>query len=71
MENVTQSVKDIFYVSVKFHHHFDFKTNRSKELRTIKAEIIEEIHERTDKTFKLFSYVGAFVSFFMLWMVLK
>lgn len=69
-ENFLQKVEDIFYVSVSVHHHFDFKTNRSNEIRFIHANIIEEIHARTDKAFKFFRFVGAFVSFFVVWMLI-
>lgn len=62
-------VEKMFFVSVKVQEHFDFETNRSKEFRVVYAEIMEDIHTRIDLTFNLFSLVGAFLSFFMLWIV--
>lgn len=62
-------VENMFFVSVKAQEHFDFETNRSKEFRVVYADIMADIHTRIDLTFNLFSFVEAFLSFFMLWIV--
>lgn len=71
VENFTKTVEEIFYVSVEFEHHFEFKTNASKSIRKIHSEVVSEIHLRTDKIFKYINFIGAFTSFLMLWMVIK
>lgn len=71
VENFTKTVEEIFYVSLEFDHHFDFKTNASKTIRVIHSEIVAEIHTRTEKVFKYISFIGAFTSLFLLWMLIK
>lgn len=66
-----KNIEEVFYVSAKFDHNFDFKTNASKSLRTVHAEIVREVQEKYGKAFKLIDFAGVFASFFFLWMFVK
>lgn len=70
-ESFVESVEEVFFVSINFQHHFDFHTNASKSIRAINSEIIEEIHERTGRIFHYINCVGAFLSFFFLYVLFK
>lgn len=71
MENFVEEIETMFYVSVKFHHNFELKTNSSKPVRYIHAEIMDEIRQKTHRIFKFFSFLGAFLSFFIGWILLR
>lgn len=70
-EKFVKNIEEVFYVSAKFDHNFDFKTNASKSLRTVHAEIVREVQEKYGKAFKLIDFAGVFASFFFLWMFVK
>lgn len=70
-EKFVKNIEEVFYVSANFDHNFDFKTNASKSLRTVHAEIVHEIKEKYGNVFKMMDFAGVFASFFFIWMFLK
>jgi hypothetical protein len=64
-------IHDIFYVSVEFKHSFNFETNQSITMDKIAANMIAEVHNRTDQFLAVFDWMNFTFSFFFFIMVFK
>lgn len=71
MDAFIEGLEDIFKVSVKFDHRFQFITNSTKSIRLIHSEVVEEIYLRTERIFKFFKFTEAILSILLLWMLIK
>ncbi|CAH1404522.1 unnamed protein product [Nezara viridula] len=67
----SSQVKNIFYVSVKFSHNFEFHTEQSKSVKEIAANIMMEVKQRSEKIVYFFDWMSFVFSFFFLYMLFQ
>ncbi|XP_014271124.1 DC-STAMP domain-containing protein 2 [Halyomorpha halys] len=67
----SSQVKNIFYISVKFSHNFEFHTEQSKTVKEIAANIMMEVKQRSEKIVYFFDWMSFVFSFFFLYMLFQ
>lgn len=64
-------IRNIFYVSVDFHHDYHFETTQSKSFKEIASGILGDIKDKVDRLLALFDWMSFVTSFFFLFMLIK
>uniref|UniRef100_A0A182PL79 Uncharacterized protein n=1 Tax=Anopheles epiroticus TaxID=199890 RepID=A0A182PL79_9DIPT len=71
IKKLIHNLEELFRVKVEYDHTFDFKTNASKTIAEVTADIRNEIANRTLPLRRTFNVLGMFTSGFFICIVLR
>lgn len=71
IKRLMNNLEELFRVKVEYDHTFDFKTNVSKTLAEVSADIRQEIANRTLPLRRTFNVLGMVTSGFFICIVLR